>query len=645
MTENPSNSSSSPTNDLLGERELLNAALNLAKVGLWEFDIATKNLLWSEDVYQIHEVESGTPVTVEEAIKFYKAEHRVRIDEAVKVAMTDGKPWDLECVLVTAKGREIWVRAVGEVVFEHDSPIKIRGLFQDIDQRKRQQLALAEQEFRFRSMLDHTFNFTGLLTPEGTMIEANKSLLEFGGFTLEQAKGKNFADAPWWSTSEKINQQVRDAINQASNGEFVRYDVEVTGIRENMHIDFSISPVQDENGEVKFLVPDARDITDRLETERRLKDSLDQYRRFVSFAPAAVAMFDNDMKYIAASSKWIEDYNITDPDLIGKSHYEIFPEILDIPEWLDDHRRVLAGEEHQSEKDRFVRHDGTVQWLKYTLLPWYEKPGKIGGLTMYTADITNEVEYQTKLSALNETLERQVEARTQELVRLNKDMEQFVYIASHDLQEPLRAIANYAGLIDTNEVSERGQHAVERIKQSAARMSSLVRGLLDYSLVGKSPKHETVDLNAVIDEIKEDFHQTIQEKEAKVDADQLPHYFAAKSDLRQLFENLIGNGLKYHAKGSPPEIRIACVEHPDRWVFSVSDNGIGIKKEYRNKVFKIFSRLHTQDEYPGTGIGLSMCKKIVAGYGGKIWLESATPAGTIFHVSLPKILNEASIET
>jgi PAS domain S-box-containing protein len=645
MPENRNNFSSSHANDLLGERELLDAALKLARVGLWEFDIARKNLRWSDEVYHIHEVEVGTPVTVEEAINFYKAEHRVKIENAVNVAMADGKPWDLECILVTSTGRETWVRAIGEVVFENDTPIKIRGLFQDIDERKRQQLALAEQEFRFRSMLDHTFNFVGLLEPDGTILEVNKSALNFGGITIEQARDENFADAPWWSTSEEINQQVRDSIKKARSGQFIRYDVEVTGAAETMHIDFSISPVLDQRGEVKFLVPDARDITDRLETERRLTDSLNQYRRFVSYAPAAVAMFDNDMKYIAASSKWIEDYSLSGIDLIGKSHYEIFPEILEMPEWLDDHRRVLAGEEYQSEKDQFVRQDGSVQWLKYTLLPWYEKPGVIGGLTMYTADITNEVEYQEKLSAWNETLEKQVVIRTEELMRLNKEMEQFVYIASHDLQEPLRAISNYAGLIEPDELSDRGKHAVNRIKRSSQRMSDLVRGLLDYSLAGKSPKRKHVDLNEIVDEIKEDFHQIILETHGTIESDHLPHCWAARADMRQLLENLIANGLKYQDENSKPRIRISCQKQPDGWSFAVSDNGIGIKEEYHDKVFKIFSRLHTQDEYPGTGIGLSMCKKIIDSYDGKIWLESDTKPGTTFHFNLPNSSDEARIET
>lgn len=641
MPKNHEQASDSRSPDFQSEKLLLDAALRLARVGHWEIDVATQNLHWSDHVYLIHDIEVGTRMTVEQAIGFYHHEHRSMIESAVNAALAGGEPWDLECILITAKGREVWVRAIGEVIFENDSPVKVRGLVQDINDRKLQQVALADQEFRFRSMLDHTFNFISLLDPEGRIMEANETALKFGGFTLEQARGQNFADTPWWSTSDEINQQLQAALKEAKQGKFVRYDVEMAGAKDNIHVDFSISPIIGEDGEVKFLVPDARDITERRKTERRLQESLDQHRRFVSFAPAAVAMFDNDMRYIAASSKWIEDYNLSGIELIGKSHYEVFPEILDMPEWLEDHQRVLGGEEYQSEKDRFVREDGTVQWLKYTLLPWYEEPGKIGGLTMYTADITNEVEYQEKLAALNQTLEKKVEARTKELVQLNNEKEQFVYIASHDLQEPLRAISNYSSLINPEDLPDRGKKALDRIKKSATRMSSLVHGLLDYSLVGKSPERELVNLNLVIDEIKDDLQDTLQQKQAKIESNDLPVLTAAQTDMRQLFENLISNGLKYQQKNSPPLIRIHCEEQPDAWAFAVSDNGIGIKQEYQSKIFKIFSRLHGQDEYPGTGIGLAICKRIIDGYGGNIWLESAPGQGSTFHFTLTKQPHEA----
>ncbi|MFK7770474.1 MAG: PAS domain S-box protein [Mariniblastus sp.] len=641
MPENVNVPLGSPETDLLSEKNLLSDALKLAKVGYWEVNIAAERLLWSERVYRMHEIEVGTKVSLEAAIGFYKEEHRQTIEKAVSDAQSNGTPWDLECLLLTSSGRETWVRTIGEAVFQDGKPLKIRGLIQDINERKVQERALAEQEFRYRSMLDHTFNFIGLLDPDGTILEANTTALDFGGFTLEQARGQNFADAPWWSTSEEINQQVREALEKARQGSFVRYDAEVTGVDRTMHIDFSISPVRGKDGQVQFLVPDARDISDRQETEQRLKKSLDQYRRFVTFAPAAVAMFDRDMNYIAASSKWAKDYNLANVDLIGKCHYEIFPEILEMPKWLDDHQRVLAGEKYQSEKDKFVRHDGTVQWLKYTLLPWYEDSETIGGLTMYTADITNEILYQEKLAALNQTLETEVQLRTQELVRLNKDLEQFVYIASHDLQEPLRAIANYLSLIKMDGMSDQNAHAMDRIHLSTERMSSLVAGLLDYSLLGKSPSHEEIDLNHLVGEVLEDFNKPIEEKQATITVDHLPTIIAAPSDMRQLFENLIGNGLKYQRPDHTPSIQVTCKEQENDWAFAVADNGIGIKEEYQAKIFKIFTRLHTRDEYPGTGIGLAMCHRIIDGYEGTIRIESTLGHGSTFHFTLPKTLDEA----
>ena len=144
-------------------------------------------------------------------------------------------------------------------------------------------------------------------------------------------------------------------------------------------------------------------------------------------------MFDNNMCYLAASRKWIEDYEISEGGIIGKSHYEIFPEILDMPEWLQIHQDVLAGNKFEAPKDKFIRQDGSVQWLKYTLLPWYQAENEVGGMIMYTADITDEIVFQEELAQLNSKLETRVQEQTSNLRLLNKEMEQFVYIASHDL--------------------------------------------------------------------------------------------------------------------------------------------------------------------------------------------------------------------
>ncbi|MEM7656088.1 MAG: PAS domain-containing protein [Bacteroidota bacterium] len=617
------------------KRGLIEEAFSIAKIGIWKVDMITGEVYWSEEVYRIHEIAVGTPISLEEGIQFYRADFQPIVRAAIETSVQSGAPWEFECILVTAKGKERWVRSIGRAITEDGTLIKLRGIFQEIDQRKAQEAIIAEQQFRFRSIFGNTFNFIGLLEPDGTLLEANRSLLEFGGIELADVQGQKFYDAPWWSTSQAVREQIIESIQLAASGEFIRYEVEVVGAKGNLFIDFSITPILGEDGQVKYLVPDARDISERIELERSLQETLLQLKRFVTYAPAAVAMFDNQMRYLAASNKWVSDYQVDTDDLVGKSHYDIFPEILKNPAWLAIHQRVLAGETYQTDKDRFVRQDGSVQWLKYTLLPWYEDEDTIGGMLMYTADITSEVVFQEKLANLNQNLEMAVSQRTKALQTLNKEMEQFVYIASHDLQEPLRTIANYVQLLQENELSEEDAFFLSRIVQSTHRMQTLVKDLLDYSRVGGRESLTEIDLNELVKEVQFDLKACIERTGVQVVVEALPSVHASARDLRQLFQNLIGNALKYHRTDVSPRIRISVKEQEEEWVFCISDNGIGMEEKYLGQIFEIFRRLHSQEEYEGTGIGLAMCKKIIGNYEGTIWATSQPGVGSTFCFTFP----------
>ncbi|MEM9984762.1 MAG: ATP-binding protein, partial [Bacteroidota bacterium] len=271
---------------------------------------------------------------------------------------------------------------------------------------------------------------------------------------------------------------------------------------------------------------------------------------------------------------------------------------------------------------------------KYTLLPWYQTEGEVGGMIMYTADITSEIVFQEELAQLNSKLETRVQEQTSHLRFLNKEMEQFVYIASHDLQEPLRAIVNYTDLLGEKERSEEDRFLIHRISAVGRRMQTLVKDLLDYSRTGREVERKELLLNPLVDTILADLDQIIAETGAQVEVGNLPSIHAAESDARQLFQNLIGNALKYQPPHAVPVVSVKAQNEGDKWVFSVSDNGIGIKPNHQARIFQIFQRLHTSEEFPGTGIGLAMCKKIVDKYGGRIWVDSVSGEGSTFSFTL-----------
>ena len=262
------------------------------------------------------------------------------------------------------------------------------------------------------------------------------------------------------------------------------------------------------------------------------------------------------------------------------------------------------------------------------------------------AEINHRKQIETELTQSkqllkqsNDNLEQTVADRTAELATSNKDLEHFAYIASHDLRQPIRKIR-----MCTEYLAEDYQHCFDDqareyigyITKSTDRMYLLIDDLLAYSRIAKHERTLVpVDLESVVRDTLEDFSITIKEKQVTVNYQNLPTVLANSTEIGQLFQNLIGNSLKF-TSDRPPEITIDAVEQEDRWLISIKDNGIGIESQFFDKIFQMFQRLHGNRKYEGTGIGLAICQKVVNSYGGEIWVESQLNEGTTFYFTLPK---------
>ncbi|WP_338872909.1 ATP-binding protein [Spirosoma sp. SC4-14] len=229
----------------------------------------------------------------------------------------------------------------------------------------------------------------------------------------------------------------------------------------------------------------------------------------------------------------------------------------------------------------------------------------------------------------------------QELTRSNQELQQFAYIASHDLQSPLKTISNYLSLLEAKHSSQLDTDARRLIgvtTAAAERMRGLINDLLDFSRVGTEIAFSQINLSELVNEVLEEQQVEIQQTGALIEIAPLPIIMGHQTDIKQLFQNLISNSLKYRRRDTTPIIHIAATEDGHQFTFSISDNGIGIDKQYYDRVFHIFQRLHGRNEYSGTGIGLATCKKVVEIYGGNIWLESTVGVGTTFYFTIPKVI-------
>jgi len=239
---------------------------------------------------------------------------------------------------------------------------------------------------------------------------------------------------------------------------------------------------------------------------------------------------------------------------------------------------------------------------------------------------------------LRRQAEEDLKRKVDELARSNAELEQFAYVASHDLQEPLRMVATYTQLLAERyrgRLDENADKFIGYACEGSLRMQTLIRDLLAFSRVGRNcAACERVDCDAVMAEVLLSLGPAIQESGAVVTHTALPVVWADRSQMMQVFQNLIGNAIKFRGK-EPPAISVQVEKAGQQWLFSVSDNGIGIAPEYAEDIFVVFQRLHTRTEYPGNGIGLAICKKIIEHYGGKIWVEAQAGHGSIFKFTMP----------
>lgn len=263
---------------------------------------------------------------------------------------------------------------------------------------------------------------------------------------------------------------------------------------------------------------------------------------------------------------------------------------------------------------------------------------EIGILANDFNKMTAELERMTYITQeVNITLERKVQQRTAELERKNKELEQFAYVASHDLQEPLRTTTGFVEALRKQYKGMLDDHAdryLDYIAQSSDRMKTLIKDLLDYSRIGREKQFVPVDCNIMLAEVLADLQTVIRESDALVVSGGLPVINAFPTELKLLFQNLISNSIKFRKPGMPPAIDISAEQENGYWKFAVRDNGIGIDPSHQDRIFIIFQRLHNRSDYEGSGIGLAHCKKIVELHGGEIWVESAAGKGSTFYFTI-----------
>ena len=485
---------------------------------------------------------------------------------------------------------------------------------------------LKESEQRFRRTFELAGSGMAHIGMDRRFTRVNRRLCEILGYSEEELLQLTGRQISHPEDLDIINEQ-RPRLYK---GEIDRIELEKRYLRKDgsvVWVHFTMTVERDAKGAPLYEIAVYEDITQQLETQLRLRESEARFRQTFELAASGIGHV-RDGRFVRVNRSLCEIFGYAEGELLGRHVKELsHPEDRDVSDAPRERIRRGEAESARFEK-RYLRADGAVIWCEVAVALVRD----VYGVPQYEVAIFDEVTDRKKAEA------RLREAH-EELKRSNAELEQFAYVASHDLQEPLRMVASYAQLLGRRYEAKLDGDAREfmaYIVDGAARMKQLIEDLLAYSRVGtKGAEFKRVNAEDALKRALFNLRVAIEEAGAVVTNDPLPALSGDEVQLGQLLQNLMSNALKFRSD-SVPRIHIGVTESAKEYAFEVRDNGIGIEPQYYERIFMVFQRLHNKGEYPGTGIGLAICKKVVERHGGRIWVESHPGAGSSFYFTLPK---------
>ena len=597
----------------------LQEAQEIAHIGSWEWDPIHDVISGSVEFFNLFGVPPEALAHYQEFEQCLHPDDRERVQSDVQDALKQHRPYDTHYRVVMPTGENRFIHARGTIEVDADgNPVHMVGTCLDVTEQQQYQQILQESETKYRNLFENTpvGIYRSKLDGSG-FLELNNTLANLFEYTKEEMLAE--PSSIRWADPDQRAEMVKKLQEAGSLSEYEVRVVTRSGVIKDCLASITLYP--DEG----YLEGSLIDISDRKRAEQQLHESEAKYRTLMQNIPQKIFHKDRNFNWIYVNSKFAADLKLSPEDIVGKTDYDFFPPALADKYRADDQRIMESGVTEELE-EKYVQ-DGEERWVNTIKTPIQDEGGNTIGIIGIFWDITDR-------KRAEEDLKRTLEA----LKRSNQELEQFAYVASHDLQEPLRMISNYVQLLARRYKGQLDADADDFIHfavDGAERMKALIIDLLTFSRVstrGKVP--EPVDMGEALKTVRNNLEVSIQETGANLITGEMPTVEADSSQMVQLLQNLIANAIKFHGT-LPPEIHISAQENDGVWAFAVSDNGIGIEPQYFDRLFKIFQRLHDKEDYPGTGIGLAVCKRIVERHGGQIWVESEFGKGSTFYFTLP----------
>jgi PAS domain S-box-containing protein len=544
-----------------------------------------------------------------------------QLDAAFNASLENASDLNLEYRVRHREGHWIWVADHARVVTDANGATdRIVGFVSDITKRRQIQASLEESEARFRLMADGIPNLIWVMDAAGQLVFINEAYRKFCGISDQDVTQDGWQLVLHPDDKERyVSEYMRSVREQRdfySQCRVRRADGAWRWIASYGTARFSAA------GEFLGHVGSSPDIHDLVTAQEALRESEERFRQLAENMSQFAWMTRPDGHIYWYNRRWFEYTGTTLEEMEGWGWQKVHH-----PDYVEGvtarfRRAVEAGEPWE---DTFPLRgaDGNYRWFLSRAVPIRDHNGAIVRWFGTNTDVTHQLEIE------------------RDLRRANEDLEQFAYSASHDLQEPLRTVSVYSDLLEREYSSRLDGKALTFLHNIAAgsrRMHRLISDLLLYTRVGSRDETpaELIDTQAILDTAIANVEQSIRAAKAQISIEPLPRVYVRPAHLQSVFQNLLANAVKYGKDGEPPRIRVSAAVEGDFAKFSVADNGIGIASAFHQTVFGVFKRLHgSAEKYTGTGIGLAVSKRIVEGYGGRIWVESEPGKGSVFYFTLP----------
>ena len=574
--------------------------------------------------------------------KVHHPEHIQRVIDSVKKSAVTGEPWEDTFPLRGKDGKYRWFLSRAFPVRNQDGEIiswfgtntdieEQRNFAEKLEEKvKKRTRELSKQKDFIETIVNSTPDLVAAYDTEARIIAFNKACENALNIKREEVLGKIVTDA---FPALKGSKSEKD-LARALKGETI-HNASYQSPVSNKYFENFISPLKDESGTIYGAVAIAHDITEVVKSTERIKQSEEKFNNLFHLSPLALSLLEFPSgTFIMVNEAFEELLGYSSDELIGRNSSELM--LLD----RKDREKIIAK---LNETGSYKNIEATLKSKTKNEIPILASSQII--------DIAGKKYYLNAITDITDRkkAEREIEIKSDFLEKMNKELESFTYISSHDLQEPLRKIQTFAGRIiekEKDKLSETGKDYLKRMSSAATRMQTLLKDLLAFSRLNTTErKFESTRLNTLIDEVASDFKEAMDDDKATLEVGKMCEIKIIPFQIRQLFQNLISNSLKFAKPDQPPHITISSKTMPTPKSLSIAaksvchitykDNGIGFEPQYSEKIFQVFQKLHGKDEFAGTGIGLAIVKKIVDIHHGHIHAESKLGMGASFHIYLP----------